>query len=176
MSLDGVVGGLMNTRTESYMWQSGVHPASVTEARAKDVATPGSTNFIGDGVKVESGTVTYDNIGNITSDTRVYAPNDIATTYKQYVIDLHSSSAWGGNGSSADTYSKTFLKLREISLTYTLPAKLLHGWAKAASVSLVGQNILLKAKDFKYSDPDGGTEDFSDPSVRYLGGNIRLTF
>jgi hypothetical protein len=89
---------------------------------------------------------------------------------------LHNSSAWGGNGSPADTYSKTFFKLREISLTYTVPQKYLRGWAKAASVSFVGQNVLLWAKQFKYSDPDGGREDFSDPSVRYLGGNIKFTF
>ena len=176
VSLDGVVGGLMNTRTESYMWQSGVHPNSVTDARAMDVADPGSKNFLGKGVKVVSGTATYDAVGNITSDTRVFAPNDIYTTYKQYITDLHNSSAWGGNGSPADTYSKTFFKIRELSLTYTVPTKFLHGIAKGASVSFVGQNVMLWAKDFKYSDPDGGIEDFSDPSVRYLGANIKLTF
>jgi len=176
ISVDGVSGGIMNTRTESYMWQSGSHPNSVTDARAKDVATPGTKNFLGDGVKVVSGTATYDAFGNITSDTRVFAKNDVPTTYKQYAIDLHNSSAWGGNGSSADTYSKTFLKLREISITYQLPAKWMRGVARAASVSFIGQNVLLKAKDFKYSDPDGGIEDFADPSPRYLGVNIKLTF
>lgn len=176
VSLDGVSGGIMNTRTESYMWQSGGHPNSVTDERAKDVATPGSKNFLGQGVKVVSGTATYDAMGNITSDTRVFAANDVYTTYKQYITDLHNSSAWGGNGSRADTYSKTFLKLREISITYQLPAKLIKGVAKAASVSFIGQNVLLKAKDFKYSDPDGGVEDFSDPAPRYLGVNIKLTF
>ncbi len=176
VAVDGAVGGIMNTRTESYMWQAGVHPNSVTAARALDVATPGSKNFVGKGVKVVSGSVTYDQYGNITSDTRVFAPNDVATTYEQYIIDLHNSSAWGGAGSRADTYSKTFMKLREISLTYTVPVKFLRGWAKAASISFVGQNVLLWAKQFKYSDPDGGVEDFSDPSVRYLGGNIKVTF
>lgn len=176
VSVDGVMGGIMNTRTESYMWQSGVHPDGLTEARALDVATPGSANYLLQGVKVVSGTVTYDKIGNITSDTRVYAPNDVYTTYSRYAIDLHNSSAWGGNGSPADTYSKTFFKLREMSLTYNLPTTLLHGVAKAGSVSFVGQNVLLWAKDFKYSDPDGGVEDFSDPAVRYLGFNVKLTF
>ena len=176
LSLDGVVGGLMNTRTESYMWQSGSHPESLTEARAKDVATPGSLNYLGEGVKVVSGTVTYDNVGNITSDTRVYAANDVYSTYRQAAIDLHNSSAWGGNGSPADTYAKTFLKLREISLTYNLPTQYTQKWAKAASIGFVGQNVLLWAKDFKYSDPDGGREDFADPAVRYLGFNVKLTF
>lgn len=175
LSFDGVHGGLMNTRTESYMWQSGNHPNSVTAERAADVATPGSVNFLGQGVKVVSGTVTYDAFGNITSDTRVFAPNDIKTTYKQYAIDLHNSSAWGGNGSIADTYEKTFMKLREISITYNLPSKMLHKVAKAASISFIGQNVLLKAKDFKYSDPDGGTEDFADPSTRYLGFNLKIS-
>ncbi|MDP3313696.1 SusC/RagA family TonB-linked outer membrane protein [Lutibacter sp.] len=177
LSFDGVSGGMMTTRTESYMWNTGGHPDSVTPERALDVATPGSQNYIGEGVKIVSGTVTYDAVGNITTDTRVFAPNDIPTTYKQAMLDLHSGSAWGGTGTRADAYSKTFFKLREISLTYTFPSKYLQGWAaKAASVSFIGQNVLMKAKDFKYSDPDGGYEDFSDPSVRYLGANFKLTF
>ena len=176
VSLDGVIGGVMNTRTESYMWQSGSHPNSLTAERSADVADPSTGHFLGKGVKVTSGAVTYDQVGNITSDTRVYAPNDVYTSYKQYIIDLHNSSAWGGNGSPADTYSKTFIKLREISLTYLIPNKYLYKVAQSASISLVGQNVFLWAKDFKYSDPDGGVEDFADPSVRYLGFNVKLTF
>lgn len=176
VSLDGVVGGLMNTRTESYMWQSGSHPNSLTAERAADVADPANGHFLGQGVKVVSGSVTYDTYGNITSDSRVYGANDVKTSYKQYIIDLHNSSAWGGNGSPADTYSKTFFKLREVSLTYSVPDKYLFNVAKEASVSFIGQNVLLWAKDFKYSDPDGGSEDFADPSVRYLGFNVKLTF
>jgi hypothetical protein len=176
ISVDGVNGGLANTRTESYMWQSGVHPDGISPERALDVATPGSNNYLGQGVKVASGTATFDAFGNILTDTRKFTANDVKTTYKNYMFDLHNSSAWGGNGSKADTYSRTFWKLREISLTYQLPTKLLHKVAKAASVSFIGQNVLLKAKQFKYSDPDGGTEDFTDPSVRYLGVNIKFTF
>lgn len=176
LSFDGVNGGLANTRTESYMWQAGVHPNSLSPERALDVATPGSSNYLGQGAKVTSGSVTFDAFGNILTDTRVFAANDVKTTYKQYMVDLHNSSAWGGNGSKADTYSKTFFKLREISLSYNVPAKLLHKVAKAASVSLIGQNVLLKAKQFKYSDPDGGNDDFADPSTRYLGFKINFTF
>ncbi|MBK8088194.1 MAG: SusC/RagA family TonB-linked outer membrane protein [Chitinophagaceae bacterium] len=176
ISFDGVNGGLANTRTESYMWQAGVHPNSVSPERALDVATPGSSNYLGQGAKVTSGSVTFDANGNILTDTRVFATNDVKTTYKQYMVDLHNSSAWGGNGSKADTYSRTFFKLREISLSYNVPTKLLHKVAKAASISLIGQNVLLKAKQFKYSDPDGGNDDFADPSTRYLGFKINFTF
>lgn len=197
VSFDGVNGGITNTRTESYMWQAGVHPESISSERELDVIAAGIyntagggaagnaalvaagktlTNYIGQGVVVVSGSATYNAVGNILTDTRVYGKNTIPTTYKQYMTALHNSSAWGGNGSKADTYSKTFFKLREISLSYNVPAKLLHKIAKAASISLIGQNVLLKAKQFKYSDPDGGNEDFSDPSTRYLGFKINLTF
>ncbi|MFH4966198.1 SusC/RagA family TonB-linked outer membrane protein [Gaetbulibacter sp. M235] len=178
ISLDGVKGGLTNTRTESYMWQAGGHPDSVTPERALDVATPGSKNWLSQGVQVVSGTVTYsDAFGTVLSDTRVYGPNTTYTTYQDYVKNVHNSSAWGGTGRPLDTYEKTFFKLREISLTYNIPSKFLQGWgAKEASISFVGQNVFLWAKDFKYSDPDGGSEDFADPAVRYLGGNIKLTF
>lgn len=176
VSMDGVVGGLTNARTESYMWQSGSHPNSLTPERAQDVADPANGHYLVDGVKVASGSVTYDKDGNITSDTRTYSPNDTYISYKQYVIDLHNSSAWGGNGSPADTYAKTFFKLREVSLTYTIPTRFLYNVVKSASISFIGQNVLLWAKDFKYSDPDGGVEDFADPAVRYLGFNIKLTF
>jgi hypothetical protein len=197
LSFDGVSGGITNTRTESYMWQSGIHPNSLSPERELDVIAAGIAaaagggaagnaaviaagrslnNYVGQGVYVVSGTVTYDAVGNIVTDTRVFGKNSASTTYKQYMIALHNSSAWGGNGSVADTYSKTFFKLREISLSYEVPAKVLHRIAKAASISLIGQNVFLKAKDFKYSDPDGGNEDFADPATRYIGAKISLTF
>ncbi len=176
ISVDGRVGGLTNTLTESYMWTSGAHPNSLTEARAKDVANPGSKNFIGNGVKVVSGTVKYDPYGNVISDDRVFARNDVATTYNTYVGSMHAGTAWGGSGTPADCYSTTFFKLRELAITYRLPQKWVSKWAKSVSVGITGQNLLMWAKDFKYSDPDGGVENFSDPSVRYVGFNIKFVF
>lgn len=177
LSFDGLIGGISSSRTESYMWQSGVHPDSVTPERALDVATPGSSNYIGEGVMVTSGTVEFDTDGTILSDTRVFETNNIATTYLRAAKDLHASSAWGGTGTTTDAFSRTYLKLREISLSYSIPSMYLSSWgAKSASISLIGQNVLLWSKDYKYSDPDNRTEDFADPSVRYLGANIKVSF
>lgn len=176
LSVDGRVGGLTKTMTENYMWRTGNHPNSVVPERYLD-ATESGGHYIGDGVQVVSGEATYDTYGNITSDTRVYAENDVAVLYKQYVNILHTNNAWGGAASSLDVYSTTFFKVREVSLTYMLPKDFTARFtAKSASISLVGQNLFLWAKDFKYSDPDGGRENFSDPSVRYIGGNIKVTF
>jgi TonB-linked SusC/RagA family outer membrane protein len=176
ISLDGRIGGLAQTTTEMYMWQSGNHPDSVNDIRYKDITT-GTSNYIGNGVKVVSGNVTYNSFGDIITDSRQYAPNDEAVTYENYVKRIHKGTAWGGSPSSYDAYSTTFLKLRELSLTYNVPQKAsLFIGAKAATVSAIGQNLFLWAKDFKYSDPDGGVDNFSDPSQRFIGCNIKLEF
>jgi len=177
VSLDGRVGGLAQTTTEMYMWRAGSHPNSVVPERYLDATQPGTKNYTGIGVKVVSGAATYDTYGNITSDTRVYAPNDVAVTYKTYLENLHKGTAWGGSPSILDAYSTTYFKVREMSLTYDLPKNICQKfYSKGASVSAVGQNVFLWAKQFKYSDPDGGSENFSDPSLRYIGFNLKLVF
>ncbi len=177
ISLDGRVGGLASTTTEMYMWRAGSHPLSLVPERYMDATMPGTENYVGSGVKVVSGSATYDTYGNITSDTRVYAPNDEAVTYETYTNTIHKGTAWGGSASPLDVYTTSFFKIREMSLTYNLPERLCARFlSKGASVSAVGQNVFLWARQFKYSDPDGGYENFSDPSLRYLGFNVKITF
>lgn len=177
ISLDGRVGGIAQTTTEMYMWRAGSHPNSVVPERFLDANNPGSRNYIGQGVKVVSGQATYDTYGNITSDNRQYAPNDVAVTYQTYTNALHKGTAWGGSPSPLDAYSTTFFKLREISLTCNLPKEVVGKFkAKSASISAIAQNVFLWAKQFKYSDPDGGYENFSDPSIRYMGFNLKVVF
>lgn len=176
-SMDGRVGGLAQSTTEMYMWISGNHPNSLTEARELDAATPNSKNYLGQGVKVTSGAITYDANNHVVSDTREFAENDVYTTYKSYITALHKGTAWGGSPSPVDLYSTTFLKLRELALTYNFPLNMAQKLgAKGISVSAIGQNLLYWAKQFKYSDIDGGVENFSDPSMRYIGVNIKLNF
>lgn len=177
ISLDGRVGGLSQSITEMYMWRSGNHPNSLTEERYLDATKSGTKNFLGKGVKVVSGTILYDANYHVLSDNRVFEPNDVATTYKSYIEALHKGTAWGGSPAPVDLFSTTFLKLREVSLTYNLPVS----WAgkinsKNLSISAIGQNLIYWAKDFKYSDIDGGSENFIDPSMRFIGFNIKVDF
>lgn len=177
LSMDGRVGGIAQTTTEMYMWRAGSHPKSVTPERMADATTAGSKNYTGKGVKVVSGTVTYDTYGNITSDTRVFAANDIPVTYKTYTEAYHKGTAWGGAPSPVDAYSTTFLKIRELAITYNVPENIAGKIkAKNATISLISNNLFLWAKQFKYSDPDGGSENFADPSLRYIGFNVKLGF
>ncbi len=177
VSFDGRVGGLAQSVTEMYMWRSGNHPNSVTPERYLDAKNPGTKNYLGDGVKVVSGAIVYDANYNVVSDTRVFAKNDVYTTYKSYIEGLHKGTAWGGSPSAVDLYDASFLKMRELSITYTLP-KAIAGKisARNISVSAVGQNLIYWAKQFKYSDIDGGSENFTDPSLRYIGFNVKVDF
>lgn len=177
LSFDGRVGGMTQSYTETYLWIAGSHPKSTTEARYLDVTNPGTKNHLSQGQRVVSGSATWDAQGNKLTDTRVFAPNDVKTTYKDYVGRVHKNNVWGGVASPLDMFRTTFLKLREVSLTYDVPARYCRMIrSKGIAVSFVGQNVFMSAKDFRYSDPDGGTENLSDPSARYLGFNVKLSF
>ena len=173
MSFDGRIGGTVYNQTEQAMWNSGSHPDSDTPERYEEVVN-GNINFIANGVKVVSGSVEYDTDGNIISDTRVFAPNDVPVSYQSFI---QTYEPWSGNAASQNYRSTTFFKIRELSLTYNLPKKACD-WAhlKGASVSFIGQNLLLWAKEFKYADPDVDEDNLSSPSQRFLGFNVKVDF
>ena len=71
----------------------------------------------------------------------------------------------------------SFLKLREVALNYTLPATIAQKLLmKKVRVGVIGQNLLMWTKEFKFSDPDRGKENLNTPTSRYVGFNIDLTF
>jgi TonB-linked SusC/RagA family outer membrane protein len=73
-SFDGRVGGYLNNYSSYKMWDTGAHPDSDNEWRYDEVVNK-NKSYVGKGVVVTSGSVTFDNFGNITSDTREYAEN-----------------------------------------------------------------------------------------------------
>ncbi len=166
ISIDGRIGGLMYNYIWDKMFDTGVHPDTDNEFRYDEVVN-GLKNYVGSGVKVVSGEVKYDKYGNITSDTRQYAPNDVAVGYQSYMQDISGKGEHG-------VMSESFAKLREISIGYQLPKSFLgNSKIKNASISLTAQNVLLVTK-FKFSDPDRDTEDLNAPSQRMVGFNIKL--
>jgi len=94
----------------------------------------------------------------------------------------------GINRNTTSNYvtSGTFLKLREVSLSYDLPQALMGKVLKGATISVQGRNLFLwMAKDNYYTDPEysasgatnngSGLNDLSQtPPVRYYGGTLTL--
>jgi len=167
--VDGRIGGLMYSTTNQKMWWGGTHPGTVNQYRVD--ANAGKATFVGDGVVVTSGTATYDAKGNITSDTRVFAPNAKAVNYIDYMIETSN-----GAYNNYNYFSQTFLKLREVTLGWQVPAKLLgKSFVKGLDFSVVGRNLLLFSK-MPNIDPDPAKDNLQTPSTRSFGFNINLKF
>jgi hypothetical protein len=174
-SLDGRVGGKSFSRLDALLWNSGAHTGTDNQWRYDEVVN-GLTNYVGEGVTVVSGSVEYDTYGQVISDTRVFAPNDVEVSYENYIRNHYNTGAWSWN--SQDCLDETFLKLRELYITYQFPEKLAKKMLmKDFAVSFVGQNLLFWGKEYKIADPDYGyTWDLVSPSLRYIGFNIKANF
>jgi TonB-linked SusC/RagA family outer membrane protein len=172
---DGRVGGVSFSRLDALLWNSGAHIKTDNQWRYDEVVN-GLKNYVGQGVKVVSGTVTYDTYGQITSDTREYAPNDVQVSYENYMRNNYARGAW--SWCSQDILDETFIKLREVSLTYQVPNVSSEKWRmRDVTVSLIGQNLFYWGKEYKMSDPDyGETWDLVSPSIRFVGLNIKSNF
>ena len=83
---------------------------------------------------------------------------------------------------------KTYLKLRELSLTYGLPAKWFSDlkWISNMQVGVSGRNLLMWTPKQGLIDPDQTNygndltslygEYYSAPSTRTFGGSIKIVF
>jgi len=167
VSVDGRVGGKMYSTTNQKMWWGGTHPGTVNHFR--DEANAGLSTYIAPGVVVVEGAADVDEKGNILSDNRVYAPN---TTPVNYI-------SWNINTSNAlynHYYNQTFMKLREIILTYRVPRTILDKtFFQQATISFVARNIAVFT-NVPNVDPDFGRDDLQTPSTRNLGFNVNLSF
>lgn len=169
LSVDGRLGGTMYSTTNQKMWWGGTHPGTVNQYR--DDANAGKATYIGPGVVVTSGEVQYDGDGNITSDNRKFAPN---TTPVNYIGFMQSTS--NNPYENYSYFDQSFLKLRELSISYQIPQRLIgKSFIKDASVSLIGSNLLLFSK-IKNVDPDSGVDEQQTPLTRQVGFNINLKF
>jgi TonB-linked SusC/RagA family outer membrane protein len=167
-SLDGRLGGLIYSTTNQKMFWGGTAPETANKFR--DDANSGQNTYIGPGVVVASGDVQYDSHGNITSDTRKYAPN---TTAVNYISFMQTTS--GAMLNNYFYYKGSYIKMRELVLSYNLPDKWIKGIFNTATVSFIGNNLFLISK-LPNVDPDAETDNLQTPSMRNIGVNINLKF
>ncbi|MBX0290807.1 SusC/RagA family TonB-linked outer membrane protein [Hymenobacter sp. HSC-4F20] len=91
------------------------------------------------------------------------------------------------NPPAAFVYDASFVKLREVSLSYALPAAIVSkfGRFKGVEISVVGRNLWIISKNLPDADPEDalssgnlgqGYSSGSFPAVRTFGGNLRLSF
>jgi hypothetical protein len=116
-----------------------------------------------------------------TADNPVYTPNTTSVSASSFYNNFFDR----GNEESS-LYSASYVKLRQVSLYYTLPnryASALH--MENLKVGLIGSNLLLFTEN-PHFDPElnafqernqvFGVEDFSYPSSRSFGLSIKSNF
>ncbi|HTG57406.1 MAG TPA: hypothetical protein VL943_14110, partial [Niabella sp.] len=168
-SFDGRIGGVMYNSVEQKLYEGGMHPGTANSYR--DDAYEKKNTYIGQGVVVTEGSVQYDVQGNIISDTRKFAPNTKAVNYIDWIFQTYVNGVPGAN-----MYKNSFVKLREVVLTYNLNPRILNRtFFKAASISATGRNLILFTK-VPFVDPDGQNGNLGEPSYRNIGVNINLKF
>ena len=80
--------------------------------------------------------------------------------------------------------SKTFAKLREVTIGYDFPARWLSKtFITKVTISVVGRDLLYFYKDKRFKDVDLDQYNFSEsltglqsPTVRRFGFNLNLVF
>lgn len=184
---DGSVGG----KTTDYMHNKTMRGGRNIEtvegalgvARKADHDHAGDNSFagiyVGEGMVVSNNVpINYDNDGNIINYKDLQFATNTTTTHVQDYV----SKYYGIN--EANLMSKTFAKLREVTLTYDLPAVLLKkSFINRASISLIGRNLVYFYKDKRFKDVDldqynysQGSTGLQSPTTRRYGLNLNVTF
>ncbi len=111
---------------------------------------------------------------------------DINTTRAR--ADYYGGVFYWGNSSrnpgQLTVYDASFVKLREMALTYRLPKSLLDGIVQNVSFSVTGRNLWIIHKNVPYADPESGLSSGlaqgylsgSYPTVRSFGFNVKVDF
>ena len=175
---DGRVGGVLIDYIQRQTFRGGRHiettQGAMGEARYQDYL--GVKSWVGPGVTLTGGAIEYDPItGKITNyDELTFAPNTTATYLQDWIGRYYAAE-------EANVISRSYAKLREVTLSYNIPEKLLsRTLISKASVSLVGRNLLYFAekKDVdidQFVAPDAYSS-LQSPTLRRYGFNVNLTF
>lgn len=165
-SLDVRKGGYMFSRTKKLMQFTG-NGTITTYNERRPFVIPNSVVSNGDGTYSEN-------------TTPIFITND---SYQKYFNDYGY-----GQGGEAYLISKSFVKLRNITLSYSLPKKLVKAmYLTDFSVSAFCNNVFTwTAKDNYYIDPEVSSygndlegqfgELYSNPSCRVFGGSVSVKF
>lgn len=160
--IDAKIGGDIADESSSTGMQTGIYPIT---------ALGREEGVIGVGVK---------NIGS--AENPEYVPNDVVAPTKSVTRMLSVRSVNEGA-----VFEASYVKLREVSLSYALPTKLLSAskFIKGARLSLVGRNVAMLYNTHSQIDPElniyggnlqGALFYVSLPSTRSVGLNLNLIF
>lgn len=102
------------------------------------------------------------------------------------VRNEYGTYGYSYNPQEAFVYDASYVKLRELTLTYTLPETWVQSTKifKGIDVSVIGRNLWIIHKNMPYSDPEEnlsagniqGYQSGAYPTTRSIGVNLKLKF
>lgn len=119
-----------------------------------------------------------------TGEDGVYTKN---TKVVNSIVDYYNSYVWNRNNTEENTFSTSFLKLKQVRLDYSLPKKVLGKRCplQAAQFGFYATNLFC-ITSFPQYDPEmgmvnggdihSGIEAMAYPMTRSYGINVKLTF
>jgi hypothetical protein len=102
-----------------------------------------------------------------------------------YMNGYGNALGWALAPNELHVYDASFVKLREVALTYQVPTSQLGDLPVAGvDVSLIGRNLAILYKNTPYSDPEAGLsagnvqgyQSGAYPTLREVGLNLRVKF
>lgn len=119
-----------------------------------------------------------------TGEDGVYTKN---TKVVNSIVDYYNSYVWNRNNTEENTFSTSFLKLKQVRLDYSLPKKWLgkNGPLQSAQFGFYATNLFCITSFPQYDPEQGmvnggdihsGIEAMAYPMTRSYGLNVKLTF
>ena len=108
------------------------------------------------------------------------------TTWAEANDFLNGPYGYWNNPNRAFIYDGSYIKLRQVDISYSIPQKLVSriGLVRSIDLSLVGRNLWIIQKNIPYSDPEAGMssgniqgfQGGAYPNVRNIVFNVSLKF
>lgn len=180
--IDAHVGGSIYSGTNATGTYTGILASTLP---GRGTANGGLSYYVSGSTAIQTSAAAGPNGETVYHDGMVY--NGVTANGSKNTTIISAQSYYKAlyNADAPFVYNATYVKLREVKLGYTVPQK----WARsigfqAASVAVVGRNLLIIHKNAPNIDPETafntgngqGLEDLTLPTVRNIGFNINLKF
>jgi TonB-linked SusC/RagA family outer membrane protein len=109
------------------------------------------------------------------------SPNTVRGRYDYYG---NVDGYYGGGPNAQFVYDASFVKLREMTLSYKLNSETFRGKIQAMTFTAIGRNLHIFSKNTPYSDPEGGLSSGNVqgyqsgvyPTTRDIGFSVKIDF
>lgn len=167
-------GGSVFSLDQAYGQDTGV---GVQTAYINDLGAPVRNTLANNGGYINPGVMLDANGNYVKNTTRVDASDSSEFSGVGFGVT--------GNPNSNYVYDASYVKLREVGFTYSLPSKYLEqSFIKDMSFSVIGNNVWIIHKNLPDADPEAGTsagniQGFQSgvmPTVKMYSFNVKVKF